>query len=1265
MTIDLREGRETGSALNATLDQRLPSNLQMPPGSTVRILPTPRLGPRDSTAADTITQVRIEKPGALPVEAVVRRSALTPEFLVQLEGYIQDLPRLWMGPRQGAVDIRLEDPDGNQVKSGVVVLTGPGGDVSAILDPVSRRFRVDGLVPGTYQIRAASAGQGRASQSLLVRDGDVTRAIARLDGSTPVGTATLNVAVSGAASQILQVRATDRNTGLLVFNGSVSLHQGAITLDHMPISRIHFDVLDDTGASGCYDVDLGSRDVIHDLVHEVALEPPLINRPDPPDDRFAGLGPQYAALRSLLPSLGIHSVDDLAAVEGEDLMHRSRTVPAVQNIPVSSSLLGAAIEQARSLRGLAFTSGEARNALRLAGGAAFRRLYLPRAAGRADLDVTLPAGSHAELLLERPAGVERRTLSGSQRISLDIGAAEIASGNPFQLSLTNLSSGALFGEVRATLPIDALLGEIAHVIPTTRDNIETVYAALARTNPGIATTIVESSLVPENIRAWLDRARAFFAEAGVCSINDLGRFRIEPNRVLRPGLYVAPVKPPVDISHVLAVPSYAFSEILSGSVLHYRPNDLIHDTAVVLAGTWDITNQPVVLAPEVRDFFVIARSITFNNTSLITWLPPDLPTPLTYFPNPAANGANGSVPGERGHDAEPGDGDPHPARNGGPDAATRGPILTMYILDATNGLPRILLGGQTGGPGGLGQDGGHGGDGAQGVNADSTLLGCCRAVGWGGDGGTGGAGGRGGQGGRGGPGGAITLLTSEASIAVLADQTPDIEVNGGDGGPGGFPGNPGGGGHAGPAGSADCQFWCPSHPERHGNDGATGALGQLGRTGDRGPDAFSDAVQIYPITDQQWNEVFNSPHILQVTPLDVEPGENVTIRGQNFIPGTDKIFFDGKQLPDASAQVSTSTTAAFQVPLDAEGGTHPVVIHPVPATSRRSNRVSVRVIPKIESTQFPFEKRWNETDVITINGWAIEAGCQVVAEDWSVTPHPAFSLPVVGTTTRTTVTVQIPPGPLGAMRGVRRIFIRNPDGGVSRPEHIVRISDTIIVNVAAWRVLGTLGGGTQRSVADIVNLFAEGAANSLSLIWQQARVVFRLVEPVGTVTVNEDEATIWPHSGDVSTDSAHDIKFLSGVARSEQSKSALNVFIVRDIQNASGYSWIGTGLLFCGLDQLNLGESQHVTAHEVGHAMCLHHFCAKDKEEDPQTQTGRKCGEPGDPSNVMYPNFPPGDLLLPEQIDTARSGALHFEQGKTQVSLDGISLSMCGFKDQG
>ncbi len=167
------------------------------------------------------------------------------------------------------------------------------------------------------------------------------------------------------------------------------------------------------------------------------------------------------------------------------------------------------------------------------------------------------------------------------------------------------------------------------------------------------------------------------------------------------------------------------------------------------------------------------------------------------------------------------------------------------------------------------------------------------------------------------------------------------------------------------------------------------------------------------------------------------------------------------------------------------------------------------------------------------------------------------------------------------------------------------------------------------------------------------------------MTVNEDEATIWPHSGDVSTDSAHDIKFLSGVARSEQSKSALNVFIVRDIQNASGYSWIGTGLLFCGLDQLNLGESQHVTAHEVGHAMCLHHFCAKDKEEDPQTQTGRKCGEPGDPSNVMYPNFPPGDLLLPEQIDTARSGALHFEQGKTQVSLDGISLSMCGFKDQG
>ena len=64
-----------------------------------------------------------------------------------------------------------------------------------------------------------------------------------------------------------------------------------------------------------------------------------------------------------------------------------------------------------------------------------------------------------------------------------------------------------------------------------------------------------------------------------------------------------------------------------------------------------------------------------------------------------------------------------------------------------------------------------------------------------------------------------------------------------------------------------------------------------------------------------------------------------------------------------------------------------------------------------------------------------------------------------------------------------------------------------------------------------------------------------------------------------------------------------------------------------------------------------------------QTFLGRKC-QSSDGSNVMYPKWPPGDQLLPQQIDQVRSGAFHFEEGKTNTSLDGPSLSICGFKDQ-
>ena len=62
----------------------------------------------------------------------------------------------------------------------------------------------------------------------------------------------------------------------------------------------------------------------------------------------------------------------------------------------------------------------------------------------------------------------------------------------------------------------------------------------------------------------------------------------------------------------------------------------------------------------------------------------------------------------------------------------------------------------------------------------------------------------------------------------------------------------------------------------------------------------------------------------------------------------------------------------------------------------------------------------------------------------------------------------------------------------------MRFGDTIVVRVAAFRVLGTTPGiGTARSATDITSLFTEGDPHSISVPWAQARIVFQLAQPVG------------------------------------------------------------------------------------------------------------------------------------------------------------------------
>ena len=690
------------------------------------------------------------------------------------------------------------------------------------------------------------------------------------------------------------------------------------------------------------------------------------------------------------------------------------------------------------------------------------------------------------------------------------------------------------------------------------------------------------------------------------------------------------------------------------------------------AGEWDIRGQTVVIGKEVRELVVIARSIRHDWTSRITWEHTSLPPANVYWPARAATGEDGKSPGESGQIGDEGDQNPNAQMNGGADAVTEAPIVNMYVLDATGLLPPFDLHGQDGGPGGRGQDGGFGGNGARGIDADGNWVrGCRRGVGGGGNGGQGGAGGRGGKGGHGGKGGAITLLTSPESIATLKIATPSINVKGGAGGPGGPPGDPGGGGSGGPPGSADCEPWCLDHPEWHGKHGEFGAKGAAGGIGESGPAPLEDAIQILPITEEQWNRELNNPHILQLDPYEAEPRESVDITGKNFDPAVDQIVFDGE--PVVGGSVISTTYAGFEVPNDAEGGYHPVWVRSDPnlvsaGGERRSNRVMLHVIPKLDIIH---EFRWNEGDKRTLTGLAFKPGLQVLAQDASVTSPANFALPV-GNVTRTSIEINIPKGPLGNLRGVRRIEVRNPDGGTNRDKFAVRIGDTIVVRCAAFAVVGSKPEfSTTRSAAEIANLFAEGAPNSISIPWRQARIAFKLVQPVQTIQLSDDLANMWPKGPDQAVENQRDLalyKDKGGV------KSALNFYFFRDVEADTAFTHRGEGLIFVGDEGssvLGPADFQWVVAHEAGHALCLRHVCVTNVEEHTDTLFGRPC-RPEDASFLMFPHFDTSDdMSIPQaQIQEARIGATHFEDGKVVLSdpdpnlLKGAQARHCASEDE-
>jgi hypothetical protein len=518
------------------------------------------------------------------------------------------------------------------------------------------------LAAGTYTVRAASASAGEATLRIAVRAGDVTRQALSLDGPPSAAKVNVAIAVKGTRASQIHMRAFDRNAGKVAFDGLVDVVDGVVEIADLPIAVYHFDFLDDAGAMSCYDIDVTAL-FGHLPLIVVVLDPHLPHPPSPEDTRFAGLPPELGLLTAQLPELGVRSVEQLAAVESEALLHRMKGSTIRTVLP--QRLFSTAVEAARAQVGLTRVAGEQRNPVWLDEGARFERALLPRAAGDAKLAVHLPAAHRAELTITRPDGtVQRHEVQGSQVLSVSISIAEATGIEPLRVALSNLSPHAIKGELVTLLPDFA--GVVA-LFPSTQDRIEQLYRALAVQNPGIGTTVVPKSLEPENIQSWLDRARAFLAAGGVCSLDDLGKFRLDPPRLLHTGAYVAPLVPPADPSRVAVLAHYAFSEIVDGTVVYYRPNDLLHETAVVLAGEWDITGQSVIVAQEVRAGRDRALG-PLDAASRITWqMPRCRPRSVTGRIRAARQTALRRRQRSRRTD---GDQDPAPSRNGGGDAAT-------------------------------------------------------------------------------------------------------------------------------------------------------------------------------------------------------------------------------------------------------------------------------------------------------------------------------------------------------------------------------------------------------------------------------------------------------------------------------------------------------------------------------------------------------------------------------------------------------------------
>lgn len=449
------------------------------------------------------------------------------------------------------------------------------------------------------------------------------------------------------------------------------------------------------------------------------------------------------------------------------------------------------------------------------------------------------------------------------------------------------------------------------------------------------------------------------------------------------------------------------------------------NTSVIIAGRLDLTNQRLMIEPDVETLYIIAEEVIGSPDASITWRHPGGSTPARLDdPNKngrsysgvhtASNSRNGLVGGDGL------DGDPGFAGANGIDA----PNLEVWVKHLT-AMPDIDLNGENGIKGGRGQRGGRGGNGAKGEGGEWWWffgVHCWKDPGHGGNGGDGGRGGRGGPGGDGGHGGDIAIGVLEGTLASTVEARAfKIKNQGGQAGRGGDGGGGGLGGAGGPHGNdwVDGEIVCGT-----GVNGTHGAQGQPGPVGNDGRIGADGSLRFFEFTEESWNEQLTRPWLYELTPSQAFPEAVVIITGTRFAD-TDRVVIDGVT---RSITINADESISFTLPLNIAGGEKDLYVRRFDGDE--SNHLRLWVKPRLDVLPAVIAP----DSEVTISGRAFLSGAKVLYNglltDATYVSATTLRFMVPGT------------GGVGIAESDVTIAVRNPDGMISN-ERVATVPRTL------------------------------------------------------------------------------------------------------------------------------------------------------------------------------------------------------------------------------